>query len=523
MTYTDKRINWARSIKNASGAQNNISHTSLKRSRYNIVVKLSDGGALIFNSSTRTLARLSADELGQYDSFVSEKPTPLSASLAADGFLVGSARNELTETKVKYLQAKRDSSLLLLTIAPTMACNLACGYCFQGLNKDLDKASRDHPDEIIEFIKSKLEGVNKISVTWYGGEPLMAKENIYSTSDKIISLCDRYGIAYSSSIVTNGYFLDVKVAQQLWSRRVTSAQVTIDGLEKTHDKMRPLISGRGSYKKIIENIGNVLEQTPLTVAMRVNVGRENVDECNELLDEMKRHGFDKRPNFQLYFSPIDAATEDSGTAFDVSLSKEEFNKAVVKLTMRGIEMGLIPQIEAPGGFLGMCVAAHDNGFVITHRGDIHKCWETAHDPRKRVGEIAKPEKIPDNLNKKIWDSWTPFDSDVCKACKILPMCGGHCGHRFIYSGAGNDFALPCPEWKWNTAEYIFARAKALGAVRDEDWMDGASTSIALQSGERHSPESLLAAQSKVIDRVNEVSFTSIDRDYILSGDGRDFE
>src|SRR5690606_19828824 len=244
---------------------------------------------------------------------------------------------------------------------------------------------------ILAFVERQVSTLKGLSVTWYGGEPLMAKKTIFSLADRLISVCDRNGIEYSSMIVTNGYFLTVAVAQQLWSRRCTSAQVTIDGVEETHDKMRPMVSGRGSFKTIVENIGAVLDQTPLGISMRVNVGQCNVDECDRLLDDFDQRGFARRGNFSLYFAPIDAATPESGTAWEEGMPRAEYNKALVALGERARSLGLAAPMESPKGFMGMCGAARDNGYVVTHKGDVHKCWETAHDPRKRIGTIFEPE------------------------------------------------------------------------------------------------------------------------------------
>lgn len=521
---------WAQGMRARSPRSANLSQTArLVPSRYAIDVKLRGGASLLFSSVTRSLCRLNEAEADQWRAWqtagaITPQDNPLFAQmLSSDGYAVPEGRDELGQFRETYFASRHDRSQLALTIAPTMACNLACGYCFQGLNKDLKKLDERVPDAIMEFVKRQTGTIRSLNVTWYGGEPLMAKKEIFALADRLIAHCDRNRIDYSSMIVTNGYFLTPEVARQLWVRRCTAAQVTVDGVEETHDKMRPLTSGRGSFKTIMENLGNVLDETPLGISLRVNVGISNVGECDELLDEFDRRNFSKRGNFSLYFSPIDAATAESGTAWEEGLSRKTYNEAVLALGARGRQMGLSAPLETPKGIMGMCVAARDNGFVITHTGDVHKCWETAHDPRKRIGTIFEPESFQTNPNTALWEVWSPFESDVCKSCKILPMCGGFCGHRFIYQGAGNDDALPCPDWKWNTAEYLFARAVSLGAAKQDEWLPEESTSTAMQSGKRHSPASLQQAQSSVLEKVSESLGAKFDADYLHHGDGRFFE
>lgn len=488
------------------------------------------GRKLLFNSQTRAMILLDADECdiwADWNSKSRDVPTqhnPVFAqSLINDGFLVQFSQDEMEVVKRNYFMNRHDSNVLMLTIAPTMACNLACGYCFQGLNKDVGKYDTRLPDAIMDFIKQQRTDLKKLSVTWYGGEPLMAKKEIFALADRMISYSDKNNIHYSSMIVTNGYFLTREVAQQLWSRRCTSAQVTVDGVEETHNKMRPLTSGRGSFKRIMENITDVLEETPLGISLRINVGHRNVDECDQLIDELHARGFPEKGNFLLYFAPIDAGTANSGTAFEEGLTRLEYNQAVLALGERARSLGMAAPIEAPKGFLGMCVASVDNGYVITHRGDVHKCWETAHDPRKRIGTIFEPNKLKHSLNNMLWEAWSPFESDVCRSCRILPMCGGFCGHRFLYQGNGGEDALPCPDWKWNTAEYIFLRAKQMGVVNEEDWIPGQETCTAMQSGVRHSTESLKAAQAAYLNYVAKKTEHDLSVDYLHNGDGRFFE
>lgn len=490
-------------------------------SRYNIEIALNGGGVLLFNSFNRTLCRLTPIEVAIWRLWGCDPISLRSGdillirALAADGFVVPCEFDELSSVQNAYFEARGDITRMSLTIAPTMSCNLACGYCFQGLDKDLSPIDVRLEAGILGFIAAKRDGLRELSVTWYGGEPLMARKKLYQIADSVIRYCDESSITYSSMIVTNGYLLTQEVAHELWSRRCGSAQVTIDGVESTHDRMRPLISGRGSYRRIMENLENVLDRTPMRISLRVNVGRRNVGECQNLVDELVSRGFAGRPNFSLYFASIDAATSESGSAREEGMSRREFCHAVLTLGERVRREGMAGPIVIPKGIMGMCVAAQDNGYVITQKGDVHKCWETAHDKSKCIGSIFEVEKLNDSVNGALWSHWSPFDNEVCRNCRILPMCGGFCGHRFVYHGAGNDLALPCPEWKWNTAEYLFSRAKALGAVTDEDWLPSEASSGAMHAGVTHSKGSLTTAQKILLEKVSATRGEHIDRTLLL--------
>ena len=97
------------------------------------------------------------------------------------------------------------------------------------------------------------------------------------------------------------------------------------------------------------------------------------------------------------------------------------------------------------------------------------------------------------------------------------MCGGHCAHRFVY-GAPDQQALPCPSWKWNTAEYIFSRAKDLGVTTADKWLAREATVTAKQSGERHSAETLQGSQQRVLEKISARHARVINRDMLLAGE-----
>jgi uncharacterized protein len=478
-----------------------------KISRYDIPVRLADGAALLFNSRTRSLILLSDDEARTYREWADQPDFPggqvsdrlLLEALAGGGHVVRATADELAIVRNSYEATRNAKGSLTLTIAPTMACNFACGYCFQGLNKPSKKMEPDVQNAIAGFVKAKKD-LKSLSIVWYGGEPLMGKDSIFRLSDLLISYCDKNNISYSAGMVSNAWFLNGEMAAQLYTRRVRWVQVTIDGDRETHDKMRPLTSRHGTFARLLDNIAEALDHTAISINVRVNVGQSNIGKVDAMLDCFVERNFARRGSFSVYFAPIEASTPESGSAFTERLSRAEFNRKVLALEDRARRLGFASIQTPPGGFAGMCVAASNSGYVVSSNGDVHKCWETAHDPSKRTGSIFEPDKLDGSVNASLWSQWTPFDNPVCASCKILPMCGGFCAHRFVYSSA-EQAALPCPSWKWNTAEYIFSRARDLGTVSPDQWLEEEATVEAKQSGERHSLDTLQAAQARVLEKV----------------------
>ena len=71
--------------------------------------------------------------------------------------------------KLKYTSylSRFANEHLTLTIAPTMACNFKCVYCYEGSRVKNETMNKQIIDGIIEFIKK--HECKYLSITWYGG------------------------------------------------------------------------------------------------------------------------------------------------------------------------------------------------------------------------------------------------------------------------------------------------------------------------------------------------------------------
>ncbi len=484
-------------------------------SRFNILVPIRNGSNLLFNSVSRSLCLLSPAESSIYQT-VAANPAAHDTSadldnnvehrilfkqLSAEGFCINPQLDELALVQERYNVARQDESRLGLTIAPTMDCNLACGYCFQGLDKARSAITDELEEKIIEVIQNRSAALRQVSITWYGGEPLIKSQRLLTLSKKIIDLCTERNVGYSSMVVSNGVYLNAKLAQKLVDHGCQMAQITVDGPAHLHDQMRPTKGGKGSFQLIMRNIGEVLANTTLHISIRINVGKENISACGQLLDELELRGFHQYQHCTVYFAPIDASTEKSGSAFDVALGKDDFNRQIAPYRARAKRMGLINATVSPSGIMGLCVATKNTDMVLAPNGEIHKCWETMHESSQRTGQLIASDaddtvSTTDEIqNKRLWDEWSPYDNPVCSSCRIVPMCAGACAHRFLYFGSGSSHALPCPEWKWNTAELIFERAMEQGYVTTDDWLEEAKTTLSQVAGEFHTPETMTAARN----------------------------
>jgi uncharacterized protein len=474
-------------------------------SHYNVKVPLRGGRALLFNSRTQHLAVLSAEEI---DCLEAEDPStnipyPFLRALVSAGFHVPVDGDELGRVTTHFETSRRSGDHLNLTIAATLNCNLACGYCFQGQNKPAKRMDDAVQGKLIAFVEGRLDEVKSLNLTWYGGEPLMNPQEIWRTASAIKSLCAEKGVSFSSFIITNGFLLTSGIARMLVEHGVFGAQVTVDGLGEDHDRMRPHISGRGSFERILANVEDVLANSTLAISLRISVDTENSSGVVALLNFLSERELARTGRFSVYFAQIEAISSGCSDYEPMSLSKQKYAQLEVELLRLAVSLKLKTHTFF-GQNLSLCQAVRPNDLIITPNGDLHKCWDTVSYGDLKIGNIAQ-ENAREALSDNLWTDWVPTRNPICQACKILPICGGGCAFKTVHPGemSGEAAALPCISLKFNLAERLFDVALASGTVQADEWDPVFSpTTVAgkLKTGERHSYESMRAASALYVSK-----------------------
>lgn len=423
-------------------------------SKYNFIVE-EKGLLLIYNSFSGALSVMEKEEWallnellkGQSQNFTEEQHIFLDKALI-NNYAVPADVNETEILEEKYWKRKGDSTSMTLTILPTLGCNFACNYCFQGIRKEAAKMPAETQDCLLEWFEKHLDGVKQVNVTWFGGEPTLGMDIVRRLSDRMIAMCDKRGIQYGASIITNGSLLDLETVGELYVRRISFFQVTIDGPAQVHDKVRfDRKTKEGSFDKIIANIKSYEKVYPVRTTLRINVDSRNEETCFLLLDELagKLQGI---PNTSVYFAPIHASTSHCAHISAYTLEIMHYAELETKLLSYALDKGLAG-IGMPPMSMGLCGAARKYGLVIVPNGDVHKCWETVSMPEYRIGSIGD-KTFSLEENSKEWHQWSPFEEEECRNCRILPNCLGMCTYRFLYKENywGNSALSPCPALKY---------------------------------------------------------------------------
>lgn len=464
----------------------------IKPSDYTIVVPLTEGRSLAYNTVSQAFALWDAQDGALWQMLCDAAEQPFDApyrGFVQGGFVVNADADEAAIVRGNYNRARHNDGHMMVTIAPTLSCNFGCHYCFQGLDKPLTKMTPTVRDAAKTWLLNRLEGRKSFHLTWYGGEPLMDTDTIWDVSAEAIRYCDDHGIKYSSMMISTGYRMTVPVARKLREARVGKVQITIDGDEATHDSRRHLTSGKGTFRKILDNIKAVTDLGLLKVSVRVNIDGQNEGQAMTLLDILHREGLGVSKGVSVYFAPVESVAEAAGEGCTDCLSKTGYAEVETRLHQAAFERGLAAMPKMPR-HMGLCTAVKPNSFVIVPNGDLHKCWDTVMDARLRVGSVIGTIRTSDKKTEAMWNDWSPLDNPVCRSCQLLPACAGACAFKFVHHdyASGETGKLPCPPLKFNMAEQLFQRAKARGFVTDADWDPQHSPTVGdqgLLTGSRH--------------------------------------
>ena len=424
-----------------------------KSSRYNLLVPIEGEGGAVYNAASGACLDLGDRDFQRVTSLFARGPIDfallddraieLGGALLAGGFVVDASIDELATFRERG-RGTKEGGPLILTIIPTFACNLGCGYCFVG--KKQGSMSIETEDEVLAFVRRYLEeeDVPGVEVDWFGGEPLVAHKGIIRMSRKLIALCAERGVSYNAQIVTNGTLLTPEMADELVACRVDRVQITVDGFEDTHNQRRPwkhaerkrlpvlgaAAEARSSFAEVLRGVEAAVGR--FAVRLRINVDRNNLDQVFGLLELFDRRGWlapEKR--FYPYLAPVRDYTHAASSGWSMSddCGTEPYYEVQARwidiLHARGIPVVKESLYGFPEPRSQPCGAVTARNWVINDDGTLHKCGLDMDTDERSVGKLGQVIRA-DNENAKYWQGYDHFADPMCRDCRALPLCLGGC-------------------------------------------------------------------------------------------------
>ncbi len=365
------------------------------------------------------------------------------ANLRKGGFITPADVDELDAIRAAHYAMRFGQKGLGLTIIPTYACNFACDYCYENtaLKSLSEFQTRTMPDDICQHIVNLCEKLVEergcLSVTWYGGEPMLARSIIERLTTDFDRICREKKARYSAGMITNGYLLDPEGLEFVRRVQVRFLQVTLDGPRQINDARRPLTSGAGTYDKIVENLMRIADEELLNISLRMNVDRRNMSCVDDYFWRLRELGWHRRKNFSIGFGQVLQFGGSCLSGSSSCMNTPEFARFLVKGYRAAFANGFT-EVDYPSRILSPCSAVRQGSYVIEPNGDVQTCWNSVGQQDKRVGTCT-PDGIALTDNYVKWVGWTAFGQPMgCEQCAFLPSCMGGCPYKSLYSDELED-------------------------------------------------------------------------------------
>lgn len=407
----------------------------LKFSQYNSLLKVTSNSSVIYNSKEDKciIIKQEMNDILNFNPKEIEGYNPkLFNDLLSIGAIVVKDLNELNEVINHSKNIDNDESEFTLIINPTMNCNFKCWYCYEShiLGSQLSPYILKKVFKLIDNILVEKKGLKTFILSFFGGEPLMYyKRSSMQIIDYLRAKYNQFSnINFSINFTSNGYLMNDFILNHLKENNESNHfQITLDGGEDFHNKVRNSGKKEGSYYKIIDSI-KLLIRNNIQVLLRINYTTENIDSILSVLKDIKDIPISDRENLTIGLFRV--WQDDKG--IDIKDKVDSIKLLFAENNFRiDINETILDNLNNP------CYADKKNELVINFNGDIYKCTARDFNQENKYGTLNENGEV-DWIQKKIteWEN-IKIQSKACQSCRILPLCGGGC-HQVNLENKGLD-------------------------------------------------------------------------------------
>ena len=411
---------------------------AFKFSRYNVLFH-SNGKDYLWNTFSDALIELTNSEAACLKNTQFPAPDlPYFDTLYDNGCIIDKGINELNKVLIdeKSVMLQHNPEAMYFTIAPGFKCNYDCVYCFEKDRFVYKKMSDETIDKVCSFIINSAENnpmLKIIKVNWFGGEPLLYKSIIKEISNTLMGYCEKRGVKYTASIVTNGRFLDPDTASMLKKLNVCSVQLSFDGTKDVYVKKKRASSE--DFDATVSNICNCADIIPITV--RINIDDDVTDAVELTSFFLKDCGLDRK--IKIYIAHIrDYTCSDAETEADAHGRFLDAQEEYMKLFREKFSAESFCYIP-PARRYTTCPTVCRKNFCIGPDGELYRCEHFFGKPERIVGTVY------DGLYNNQQDmQYLLFRHPAkCLECEMLPICLGGC----MNDAMNGNISLSCNKLK----------------------------------------------------------------------------
>ena len=310
----------------------------------------------------------------------------------------------------------------------TMNCNFRCKHCGSCAG---DKVFDNEltTNEIKKAFKDVSENFDakKVMLAITGGEPLI-RQDLF----EVMKYASELGFPWG--MVTNGFLLNEDVAEKMKQSGMKTIDISIDGLEKTHDEFRNTL---GSYQRAIKGL-KILQNKNFLDKIRIttSVHSGNINQLEEMYKIFESLGLE---DWRLL--SVDPIGRSSNENKDVLLNKEELIKLLDFINEKRKKKSAIKLTYGCAHYLGekyeddvrdyffYCRTGINVGSIL-HNGDMFVCPNVPRTKELIQGNVKQDSFSQVWKNKyQFFRNKDNFKQDICQTCPHWNKCLGgsvHC-------------------------------------------------------------------------------------------------
>lgn len=341
--------------------------------------------------------------------------------LIENGLIVEKESNEVQLVKNLREEIDLNDDHFHLTINPTMNCNFKCWYCYEShiKNSILDSIQLER---IISLIDKRVHNsLKSFTISWFGGEPLLYyKKNVLPIIKYAHKICMEREVQFFCTFTTNGYLINDEMIRDFKNYGVNGFQITLDGNEEEHNKVRYVNKNKGSYKEILENIFKLCIND-FHVSLRINYTKDKLHTVSDIYNDVLSLESSARKNMRVDFQRV-WQTEDTKE------SREEVLNLMNMFSTAGFKVSSV--ISNVDYVRNSCYADKKNHATINYDGNVFKCTARNFDKNDKEGILNENGDIEwnDKYYKRID---VKFKNPPCLSCRLLPICNGGCSQQAL--------------------------------------------------------------------------------------------
>lgn len=404
---------------------------TMKESFY--TYRLEENGYLfLYNAATDQMMALLPQVAALYKSAanrpesLAERHPALYDSLCSGGFLVADDADEPAAFIASLEERERADRSFGIIVNPTLRCNLRCWYCYEKHDHltDMPLAVREAVCRLVDRVAADGRH-DRLNLSFFGGEPLLPFADVVRpilrhTAD----VCARHGLTATYHFTTNASLLDDALIDEL-APYGASFQITLDGNEAVHDRVKRTEAGEPTYHTVVSHIRRALARG-LYVTVRFNYTARFLSSFIDVLADFKDCNETERRLLSFDFQRV--WQDNAG-------NPDEVNARVAEMATRFEEAGFRAGAE-PTHLTPFCYADSRNHVVVNYDGRLFKCTARDFTPERAEGRLLPDGRIETN-ERYARRMDVRAGNAACRACRVFPLCHGGCSQmKLEYEGTG---------------------------------------------------------------------------------------